>query len=161
MLRKIGFTKPEEEKDSLVAWQWEGVRVDFLPHLPMELMKSNRWFPFLMDEAEYVVVIDGKSAWRASAPCFIATKFEAFYSRGKGDYQSSKDIEDIVAVIDGRVEILEEIDFCAHDVRGFISQSCRQLLADRRFMDCLPQILPDDQRESVVENRLRRLSMEG
>jgi hypothetical protein len=127
----------------------------------MELMPSNRWFPSLLDEAEYVEVSSGRYAWRASAPCFVATKFEAFYSRGKGDYQSSKDIEDIVAVIDGRLEILEEIQFCAHDVRGFISQSCRQLLADRRFIDCLPQIVPDDQRETVVENRLRELGASG
>jgi hypothetical protein len=161
VLRKIGFTKPEGENDSLVAWQWKGVRVDFLPFRPMELMPSNRWFPSLLDEAEYVEVSSGRYAWRASAPCFVATKFEAFYSRGKGDYQSSKDIEDIVAVIDGRLEILEEIQFCAHDVRGFISQSCRQLLADRRFIDCLPQIVPDDQRETVVENRLRELGASG
>lgn len=159
VLRKIGFTKPEEEKDSLVAWQWKGVRVDFLPYRSIELMKSNRWFPSLMDEAEYVEVDDGRHAWRASAPCFVATKLEAFYSRGKGDYVSSKDIEDIVAVIDGRVEILDEIQFCAHDVRGFISQSCRQLLGDKRFMDSLSQIVPDDQRETVVEERLRQLSM--
>lgn len=159
VLRRIGFTQSSQDRAVIVAWQWKGIRVDFLPHLPMELMQSNRWFPFLVEEAERVEVTNGKFAWRASAPCFVATKLEAFYSRGKGDYISSKDIEDIVAVIDGRVEILDEIKFCAHDVRGFISQSCRQLLADRRFMDSLPQIVPDDQREAVVEERLRQLSM--
>ncbi len=159
VLRRTGFTQSSQDRAVIVAWQWKGVRVDFLPHLPMELMQSNRWFPFLVEEAERVEVTDGKFAWRASAPCFIATKFEAFYSRGKGDYLSSKDIEDIVAVIDGRIEILDEIEFCAHDVRGFVSQSCRQLLADKRFMDSLPQIVPDDRREAVVEGRLRKLGL--
>jgi hypothetical protein len=158
VLRRTGFTQSAQERAVIVAWQWKGVRVDFLPHLPMELMQSNRWFPFLIDEAERVEVVEGKFAWRASAPCFIATKFEAFNSRGRGDYAASKDMEDIIAVIDGRVEMLDEIHFCAHDVRGFISLSCRQLLANRRFIDCLPQIVPDDQRETIVEDRLRKLA---
>ena len=157
LLRKAGFTQSGIDNAPIFAWQWKGVRVDFLPHRPLESIPCNRWFPFLINEAERVEVISGKFAWLASAPCFVATKFEAFYSRGKGDYLSSKDIEDIVAVIDGRVEILDEIEFCANDVRGFVSQSCRQLLADRRFMECLPQIVTDDQREAVVEDRLVQL----
>jgi len=161
VLRKTGFTQSLQEHAVIVAWQWKGVRVDFLPHLPIALMSSNRWFPFLVEEAERVEVIDGKFAWRASAPCFVATKFEAFNSRGKGDYGASKDIEDIVAIVDGRIELLDEIEFCSHDVRGFVSLSCRQLLADRRFMDSLPQLVPDDQRESVVEDRLRKLGVGG
>lgn len=161
LLRKIGFSQSPQDHAVIVAWQWKGVRVDFLPHLPMELMKSNRWFPFLVDEAERVEVIDGKFAWRASAPCFVATKLEAFNSRGKGDFVASKDIEDIVAVVDGRIELLDEIEFCSHDVRGFVSMSCRQLLADRRFIDALPSLVPDDQREAVVEDRLRKLGAGG
>jgi hypothetical protein len=161
VFRKTGFTQSSQDRAVIVAWQWKGVRVGLLPHRPVGLMSSNRWFPFLIEEAERVEVTDEKFAWRASAPCFIATKFEAFNSRVKGDYTASKDIEDIIAVIDGRIELLDEIEFCSHNVRGFVSQSCRQLLADRRFMDCLPNLVPDDQRESVVEERLRKLGLGG
>ncbi len=157
MLRKVGFTRKWLENLPVVAWYWKGVRVDFLPHRSMKLMPANSWFPVLLDEAEHVEVISGKFAWRASAPCFVATKIEAFYSRGQGDYLRSKDLEDIVAVIDGRAEILDEINISSHDVRGFVSQSCRQLLADERFMECLPQMVIDDQREAVVADRLLRI----
>jgi hypothetical protein len=159
VLRKTGFTQSTDEHAVIVAWKWKGVRVDFLPHEPMELMKSNRWFPHLVEEAERVAVTADKFAWRASAPCFIATKFEAFYNRGNGDYAASKDIEDIIAVIDGRIELLDEIEDCSHDVRGFVSQACRRLLEDQRFMDILPNLVPDDQRETIVEDRLRKLGM--
>lgn len=77
------------------------------------------------------------------------------------DKQSRKIIEDIVAVVDGRIELLDEIKFCSHDVRGFVCQSCRQLLADHRFMGYLPQLVPDDGRETVVEERLRILGTSG
>lgn len=157
-LRIAGFTQPGWlDNAPIVAWQWKGVRVDFLPHLPMEFMQSNRWFPYLVDEAERVEVTKGNHAWLASAPCFLATKFEAFYSRGKGDYIMSKDIEDILAVIDGRVETLEEILICSHEVRGFVAQSCRRLLTEPGFMDCLPQLVPDDRREHVAAERLKQL----
>lgn len=43
-----------------------------------------------------------------SAPCYLATKFEAFNSRGK-DYRTSHDIEDIIYVLDNRTTIVKEI----------------------------------------------------
>jgi hypothetical protein len=44
-----------------------------------------------------------------SPPYFIATKPEAFKSRGRGDYNNSHDLEDLLTVIDGREAIVEEI----------------------------------------------------
>jgi hypothetical protein len=157
-LRSAGFTQTWMDNAPIVAWRWKGVRVDFLPHKPIELMQTNRWFPFLIEDAERVEVMTGQFAWRASAPCFLATKFEAFFSRGRGDYVMSKDIEDIIAIVDGRPELVNEIQICALDVRGFVAESCRDLLAERRFMDCLPQIVPDDAREMVVTGRLKGLA---
>ena len=45
-----------------------------------------------------------------TAAYFLATKFTAFDSRGKGDYVMSHDREDIVAVLDGRPEIVNEVN---------------------------------------------------
>ena len=42
-----------------------------------------------------------------TAPYFVATKLEAFRGRGRGDYISSHDLEDLLAVIDGRDVIVE------------------------------------------------------
>ncbi|MBU0674360.1 MAG: hypothetical protein KJ950_06930, partial [Proteobacteria bacterium] len=43
-----------------------------------------------------------------TAPYFLAGKFAAFAGRGNGDYLMSHDMEDIVAVLDGRPEIVED-----------------------------------------------------
>lgn len=159
-LRRAGFTQPGVDGDpAFVAWRWKGVRVDFLPHKPNELMtRTNRWFPYLIEAAERVEILGGKFAWCASAPCFLATKFEAFHSRGKGDFMSSKDIEDIIAVVDGRPELIDELRHSAHDIRGFVSQCCGELLGNSHFMDCLPRIVPDDNRETVTTARLTACS---
>lgn len=157
-LRAAGFTQNWLDNVHLVAWYWRGARVDFLPHEPMEMMMTNRWFTHLIHEAERVEVIPGKHAWCASAPCFIATKLEAFFSRGNGDYLMSKDIEDILAVVDGREELGEEMKLTAPDVRGFVRASLIGLLADEHFMDCVPQMLPDASRAAILLTRLRNLS---
>jgi len=154
LLRQAGFT---QDKLSLVAWQWHGIRVDFLTHRPTEMMGSNRWFPYLIEEAQRIEVSPGKYAWCASAPCFVATKLEAFFSRGRGDFLMSKDIEDIFVVVDGREELLDEIKYASPDVRGFLKTAFRDLLKDRRFMECLPQIVPDDARELILTARLRAI----
>jgi len=158
MLRQAGFTQSWLDNVPVVAWLWKGIRVDFLPHKPTDMMKTNRWFPHLIDEAERIEVLPNRFAWCASAPCFIATKIEAFFSRGKNDYLMSKDIEDILAVIDGREELVDEMELTAPDVRGFIIASCRELLSEDRFLECIPRIVPDDTREEVVSNRLRKIA---
>ena len=45
-----------------------------------------------------------------TAPYFIGTKLEAFRGRGRGDFYASRDLENIVAVIDGRASLLDEIN---------------------------------------------------
>lgn len=157
-LRQAGFTQNWLDNAPVVAWYWRGIRVDFLPHKPMEMMKTNRWFPYLIDEAERIEVAREKFAWCASAPCFIATKLEAFFSRGKGDYLTSKDMEDTLAVIDGREELVDDIRITAPEVSGFIAASFRELMGSERFMECIPRIVPEDAREEIVLQRLRKIT---
>jgi hypothetical protein len=158
-LRRLGFTKGQDETASIYAWRWNGVRVDFLPHIELPITgKCNRWFPRLIEEAERAEVLPGRYAWRASAPCFLATKIEAFYSRGRGDFLGSKDIEDIIAVVDGREELMSEMRYSSHDIRGFVSQSLRELINNESFRDSLPQHITDVTREKIIEDRIRALS---
>lgn len=154
-LRRAGFTQDFSGNAPIVAWEWQGVGIDFLPHRPIPHMQTNRWFPYLIEDAEWVEVLPGRNAWRASAPSFIATKFEAFYSRGKSDFLMSKDMEDILAVIDGRSELLDEIPRSSPDVQGFIRQCISSLLSHQRFLECLPDLVPDDGREKTVMERMR------
>jgi hypothetical protein len=44
-----------------------------------------------------------------TVPHFIGTKWEAFRGHGVGDFYASRDLEDIVAVVDGRASLLAEI----------------------------------------------------
>lgn len=63
----------------------QGLKVDFMPTDPSVLGFSNRWYPsgvktaieFTMDNVDPIRIF--------TAPYFIASKLEAFKTRGKSD----------------------------------------------------------------------------
>ena len=79
-----------------------------------------------------------------------------------GDVFASHDIEDIVTVVDGRPEIVEEVAGADAPVRSFISSEIRTLLDNPDFVDALPGLLPPDAssqaRQRILGERLRALS---
>jgi hypothetical protein len=80
----------------------------------------------------------------ATAPYFLATKLEAFRGRGNADYQMSHDLDDIITLVDGRPEIVAEVSRSAADLRRYLSEEFRSLLADPAFRNALPgHMLPD------------------
>ena len=79
-----------------------------------------------------------------SAPLFVATKFEAFRGRGNNDYLASHDLEDLITVIDGRQELIEEIRGSDDELRRHISTEMTRLLEDGHFLQAMPGHLPGD-----------------
>jgi len=88
-----------------------------------------------------------------TAVYFCATKLEAFAGRGKHDYQSSHDVEDLMTAWDGRPELAEEIHSGPEDVRAYIAAEFRKLFATREFLDALPgYLVPDQASQARVSN---------
>ena len=95
------------------------------------------------------------------APYFLGTPLEAFYGRGKGDYMVSHDMEDLIAVLDGRLEIVEDILPADEKIKTYIAEQFRKLLKNNEFLDAMPGHLPPDQasqeRIPIIEERMRRI----
>ena len=70
---------------------------------------------------------------------FCATKLEAFAGRGKGDYQSSRDLEDLIAVVgDGREGTKSKKFTCGLVMFAFTSpRKSRNCAATPSFSDAL------------------------
>ena len=75
---------------------------------------SNRWYGPALENAQRVRLGE-RQIQVIAAPYFLATKLEAFHGRGNNDFSMSRDLEDIVTVIDGRSEIVNEIHVAAAD----------------------------------------------
>jgi len=65
------------------------------------------------------------------------TKLDAFDGRGKGDYIMSHDIEDIVAVLDGRKTIFNEIQDSENKLKKALKTKFTLLLADPIFSEAV------------------------
>ena len=143
-LRKQGFKEDTSDGAPLCRWVGNSVILDVMPTDQKILGFSNRWYPMAMQQAESVTLPSGNEIRLVSAPCFLITKLEAFEGRGKGDYQLSHDMEDIVAVLDGRPELATEISCVEVGLKLELASRFRQLLNDHRFMDALAGHLPAD-----------------
>jgi hypothetical protein len=115
-----------------------------------------------MDHAEERELESGPKIRLVSAAYFCASKLEAFAGRGNEDFVQSKDIEDLIAVIDGRSELVGEIRSAADDVRGYLAKQAKGLLSSPAFIDALPgHVLPDAASQERVATIIARLEQIG
>lgn len=160
-LEKCGFTQ-SADIDHLCRWTKGALILDVMPSDESVLGHStNRWYPQAVRDAERQVLDSGLEILVISPPLFLATKLEAFYGRAGGDY-AHHDMEDIINVIDGRPEIIDEVTAAADDVREFLRSEFDDLLADESFVDEIPgHFRPDSvsqARVPIVIDRLKRLA---
>jgi hypothetical protein len=160
-LRALGFREDTSEGAPLYRWVIEGMKLDVMPIDEKILGFTNRWYRLGMDAAKEIELENGLCIRVITAPYFVATKLEAFHGRGRGDYANSHDLEDLLAVIDGREEIVEEI-VQAEEVQSSIAEQFRTLLETPAFIAALPgYLLPDagsQGRLPILLNRLAKIS---
>lgn len=86
---------------------------------------SNKWYAIGMRNL-WQTQVQGVSIKILSGPCYLATKFEAFNSRGS-DYRTSHDFEDIIYVLDNRTTIQDEIKVCNNLIKEFLVSELKKI----------------------------------
>jgi len=161
-LRSLGFSEDASAGAPPCRWRQGPAVLDVMPLEPGILGFSNRWYRDAMNTAIIFALEPELEARVISAPLFLATKLEAFKGRGRGDYIASHDLEDVIAVIDGRIELMDEVSSSVKSVRAYLSAELRGLLKQGRFLDALPAHLPPDSasqsRLPLLLKRIRRLA---
>jgi hypothetical protein len=157
-IRNIGFTEDNSPSAPICRWRHQRIIFDLMPLDEKILGFSNRWYKAAMDAAQQHILANGLHIRAVTAAYFCATKLEAFTGRGRQDYLASRDLEDLVSVLDGRPEIIGEIALSPHDVRTYITVEINKLLATAQFMDALPgYLLPDRASQARLPNLMVRL----
>lgn len=72
-----------------------------------------------------------------SLPYLLASKIEAFLDRGRGDFLDSRDMEDIITLLDGCLYFREEMEKAPKEVRDYLIEKFRVFLANSNFIDSL------------------------
>lgn len=159
-LLDLGFHLSQQEGAPLCRWCFEDLIVDLMPTDASILGFTNRWYESALKHSQEIT-IGGVKIPIVTAPYFLATKLEAFHGRGKRDFQSSHDLEDIITVIDGRSELADEVQLAESDLRQYLAHEFRALLSAPGFLEALPgYLLPDSAsqgRLSLVVERMQQL----
>lgn len=160
-LRDLGFSEDQGTDAPICRWQGGGILLDVMPTHSEILGFGNEWYQPAFDAAVLVTLPSGKKIHMVSAPYFLATKLAAFDGRGQGDYMLSHDMEDIVAVLDGRPEIVAEVLNCERQLKNHLKARLSALISDERFIEALPGHLPGDTgsqaRVPIILQRMRAL----
>lgn len=158
-LVRLGF---KETGDVVCRWSCGALIVDVMPTEAGILGFSNRWYSAAVRTAPEVELPSGAKIKIITAPLFVATKLEAFFGRGAGDFNESHDIEDIVNVVDGRPEWIDEVEAAEEDVREYLRAELEELLLNGAFLDAIswhlkPDAASQSRREIIIE-RLRAVA---
>ena len=157
-LRALGFLEDTRDGAPVCRWVHGGTTLDVMPLDEKILGFSNRWYRAAMKSSVTQRLSDGLEIRMVTAPFFIATKLEAFKGRGNGDFFGSRDLEDLISVVDGRAALVAEVGAGAAGLRAYLRAGIEGLLAAPGFLDALPgYLLPDAASQSRIGIVLRRL----
>jgi predicted nucleotidyltransferase len=160
-LRERGF-REDPESGVICRWRLGELVVDIMPTKEGLLGFPDGWYQDALLHASTYTLPSGAQVNLVTAPHFLATKLEAFRDRGNGDFLMSKDMEDIVAVVDGRPQLPDEVASADPLLRDYLRDEVESLLSDRSFLDALPGQLPGDEanqaRLPLIIERLRKIA---
>lgn len=163
-MRAQGFA---EDSSSAAICSWRhtgsGLLLDAMPVNPAILALDGQWHAAAVMHAGERTLPSGTVIRAATPPFLLATKLEAFADRGRHDPIASRDLEDVVTLLDTRGEITSETQAAPADVRTYIA---RQLAALQRLSDfpvlvsgmLRPDAASQARAEAIVLPRLRELT---
>ncbi len=160
-LRKKGFKEMSFGNHPICRWDCDGILIDVMPTDKSVLGFSNRWYKDAQNNPITKSLTDSIIIKFISAPYFLATKLEAFKDRGKDDFLLSHDLEDIIAVIDGRPEISSDVSSSADNLKEYLSTEFNALINNPQFMQALPGHLnyssESEERKQIVKERINSI----
>ncbi len=146
-LSELGF-HADPDGHSICSYKYKNIPVDIMSTDDGPFGPANKWYKLGLDNL-WIVKANNEEIRILSAPCFLATKFEAFNDRGS-DYRTSHDIEDVIYVIDNRVDIVAELANCKPEIRAFVKEQLQNIVSK----GLLKEVLVSHIHPLVVEGRL-------
>lgn len=150
-LRQRGFS---HDPGLICRWRLKDLVVDVMPTDPHVLGFSNQWYAEGFQRRISYDLGKGKMCFLLPLPYYLATKIEAALQRGK-DVVTSKDLEDIISIMQGTQNLTRLIDQQPAQLKDFLSESFNQVTESRYFNDVIEGNLNFEQQDAHAE-RIKR-----
>jgi predicted nucleotidyltransferase len=132
-LRELGFVNDQGGVICRFRHPAEDLILDVMPTEATILGFENHWQKESVPHAVSVELPSGRAIQAVPPPFLLATKLEAFRSRGEGDLFLSHDFEDLITLLDRREELVEEVYSAPRELREFAAAEFTDLLRHRDF----------------------------
>jgi predicted nucleotidyltransferase len=159
-LRALGFVN-DVASGVICRWRYRALTVDMMPTDPTILGFGNPWYAEGFAQAQAYTLPDDTPIRVLSPVYFLCTKLVALRDRGWADLRVSQDLEDIVHLVDNRIELAAELAQAAGSVRAYVRQQLHELLAHAAFTEALAWTVPygaDYYYQQALHQRLRELA---
>lgn len=151
-LSQLGF-HPDPFGHAICSYKYKDIPVDIMAAEEGPFGPSNRWYKIGFSDL-WRVKVKTQEINILKAPCYLATKFEAFNNRGN-DYRTSHDMEDIVYILDNRIDIVTEIEQTDKRIRQFLINQLITIIEkgmlDEVLMAHIHPLMVDERKPIVIE----------
>lgn len=150
---------PASSEHIMYRYSFEDILIDFIPFEETPLGPTNSWLKPGFEKA-YPVIIGKQEIKILPVSLFLATKWEAYKSRGS-DPRTSHDFEDIIYILDNNPELIEDIRNANIDVQKFLKEMSLEILSHRslnEIIECHINPFIVAERSKIVLEILRSIS---
>jgi hypothetical protein len=119
-----------------------GLVLDVMPTEASILGFTNDWQAKAFGQAVEIALPSGQPIRAVPPPYLLATKLEAFTSRGRNDLYGSRDFGDVIVLIDGRDELVSEVSESSDPLRRYIADRLDELKRHPNFAAGVEGALP-------------------
>ena len=120
----------------MCRWSFKGVLVDIMPDDEHIIGFTNSWYKEGRKQKISIVLPSKASIFIFPVEYFLASKIEAYQKRGKNDFYGSKDIEDIITVFDGTLQ-LQKIFLKRNSAVEFVIKALKEFCKNQNFIQSL------------------------
>jgi hypothetical protein len=162
-LRVGGFEHDMTPGAPICRWRFASPLVDVMPVDEGVLGFSNPWYKAGLSSLMEARISD-QCTWRILTPPFaLASKFAAFWERGAADPRMSHNLEDIVTLLNGREQIVEDVLKAPRPCRDYLVECFGKILKEERLEDSIEShVFPDSlasERLMTVKRKIREFSV--
>lgn len=143
-LRDLKF---EHEEKLICRWIYKEIIVDVMPTDEKILGFSNQWYGKGIPNAIEYKLEEDLSINILPLAYFVGCKLEALFNRGMSDLRLSKDLEDIVFLLNYAAQLVDDISNCESELKSFIKDRFAELRKHPTIQEAIFCVLPAGENE--------------
>jgi hypothetical protein len=134
-LGEEGFTQSASAGTPPYRWVKDDLVLDVMPLHAEVLGFTNLWYRSGLACTTQVSLTESVTIRILDPPHFLASKLEAYRGRGDDDPYMSHDLEDVVSVVAGRPDCVEEVMAAGPELSDWIGSQMGSIFPSRRRIE--------------------------